>query len=291
MRKKWWLALLVLSFIFWQIPARAFSLSPSKIFITADAGSNQSVILNIYNDKEQAREFGLSVVGMKQDAAGRSIFTGKIEGGSGWVSPENKNVQVLAKETKKVRFNVDVPSGVISNSYHYGLLVTGKNLASGQVGLDEALAAILVLQVSGQANEMVEIKQWKARKQLVFNKEDWEFDLQLKNVGNIDFPVNGKMQINYFGKDFTRKELFLGNNFLAQTLRTFEPRIDFTEKFLWPGVYQTAVVVDYGRTGQTTTAVDYVWYIPIWFWALMLGVLFFVIIFKIRKNRHVSFEQ
>lgn len=277
--------------IFWQTPVQAFSLSPSKMFITADAGSQQSVVLDIYNDKDQARKFDLSVIGMKQDTAGRSVFTEKIDKGNGWVTPEATNVLVEAKKTKKVKFNIDVPSGIAPDSYHYGLLVTGTGNEAGQVGLNESIAMILVLQISGEANEEIEIKQWTARHQFVFKKEDWKFNLQLKNNGNIDFPVNGKMQINYFGKDFTRKELFLGNNFLAQTLRTFEPRIDFTEKFLWPGVYQTAVVVDYGRTGQTTTAVDYVWYIPIWFWALMLGVLFFVIIFKIRKNRHVSFEQ
>lgn len=269
----------------WPLKSSAFSISPTKMFVTIAPSSTSTVSLQIRNT-EKDRYFILSVLGRRQDKDGRPSFSSGIEEAEEWVAVSEEKIFIKSGEEKSAEFLITVPKGVMPGAHYVGLAVKPETSKIAEVGLSATLATSLTIQVSGEAREDLKILEWKNSRYYNSNKQ-WKFYLRLKDDGNIDVPIAGQVAIkNFFGKILKIEKIKLGNNILSGSERILEPEIWLTDEVFWPGGYRAEVQVAYGFTKQTLAASDNFWYLPAWSYIAAAGVVLFFIglaIFVVRK--------
>lgn len=283
----------IIFFLFFAVhPAGAFTISPAKILLTMDAGSEKTVSLNVKNDEKKDIPFSLYAVGMKQDELGRSVFTNEKTGAVEWVNPEENRIELKSGESKNVNFRVAVPNGSFPGSYFFGLAVEPEVGVGEEVGLKGKSAAIVLLQVAGIVNESLDIENWHGDRVLLFGNKNWRFNLRCKNVGNIDLPMQAKVEvIGWNGNIAGSEEIDMGNRLLSGTSRQLRPSLNIYKNLMWPGPYEARATIVYGRTGQTAAATDTIWYFPGWILGLA-GAVFAIFILKkfyiyeMKKHHH-----
>lgn len=290
----------VLSFFVTVSPVRAFEISPVKALLTVDPDKNQTqtLVVKIKNNETLVTNtnFKLSVLGMKQDENGKPIFSRGVEIAESWVYPENNLINIKSGETGSGNFIIKIPKDAVSGSYYLGLAVEPvleknkqNNFSVQQSGLSTRLVSLLTLQVKGLVQESLVIEKWTAN--LVDEKENKKinFDLNLKNIGNIETAMIGSVGIkNWRGEEIFSEPIFLGNKLLANSYRVLHPEIILKNKINSPGIYSANIKINYGRTNQMISAVVYIWYFPNWSKIILLiaGLLVFCLIFwKFRKKK------
>lgn len=269
----------------WPLKSSAFSISPTKMFVTVSPSSTSTVSLRIRNT-EKDRYFILSVLGRRQDKDGRPSFSSGIEEAEKWVTVLEEKIFIKSGEEKSAEFLISAPPGVAPGARYLGLAVKPETSKIAEVGLSATLATSLTIQVSGEAREDLKILEWK-NSRYYNSKKQWEFYLRLKNDGNIDVPIAGQVAIkNFFGKILKIEKIKLGNNILSGSERVLEPKIWLTDEVFWPGGYKAEAQIVYGLTKQTQIASNSFWYLPLWSYIAAAGVVLFFIglaIFVVRK--------
>lgn len=244
--------------------ASAFQISPVKSLFTVNPGTNQTMVVKIKNTEKNILTFKLSVLGMTQDENGKPVFLRGADVAESWVYPESNSVSLKAGETKSVNFIAKIPGDALSGSQYLGLAVEPVMPKSDQASLNSRLVSMLTLQVTGVVNESVMVEKWARLKDVSDNK-NWKFDLSLKNNGTIEVDLAGMVAVkNWQGEEIFTEQIILGNKLLAGSKRVLQPQITMQDRVKLPGLYQAQVKVNYGRTNQTATAVEYVWYFPMW---------------------------
>lgn len=284
---------LIIFFIvgFFLLPSQsqAISISPIRQVITISAGENKTIFLELKNNENIQKNYQLSVLGVEQNNEGTPIFRKKINLAEDWVKPEFQNIKLDLNEEKKVSFDINVPQGVVSGNYYLGLVVQEVNDDFSSIALSGQVVSLLFLQVSGEAREDLQILNWKKNN---LDKDHWNFILQIKNKGNVDFPLSGLLKIkNWRGEIKEEKIVYLGNNLLPQT----ERNLGFISPTIisWPMIYQAEILINYGLTKQTVSQTIYFLYLPWWFWFILILflTLFFLSIIVVIKNRYYGWKK
>ncbi len=257
------LFLLALSF-FWAPPTLAFTISPVRFLITADPGSTQVTKIQVDNDEAIGMKFVPVVFGVRQGEKGQPVFGKNLESAEQWVKSVDTEINVGPGGKSEVVFEIDIPRDAIPGSHYLGLGVESGNTGKSNVGFSPRLLSLITIQVSGSAYESLLVKKFESEQSWTSQKS-WRFDLVLENKGNVEVPVSGELVINSWrGHALVVKQIFSNNKVLAGAQKITNFETDVAGSVLWPGIYQVESRIAYGLTKQSITAVDYVWYWPVW---------------------------
>lgn len=264
-------------------PAKAFSISPLKYTISLDPNDSKDLVVTVKNDSSQKKEYEAVVAGIQQDNLGRSIIKSNSDIAENWIKYQNKKININGGETGDLIFTINIPKNALPSAHYIAIGAQEKNKES--VGAQ--LMTIVVLHIAGTVNELLVLEKFDSIKKYYFNKK-LNFLLQLKNTGNIDLALSGKLEIYNFKNNIVNSSpINLGNKLFSQSNRTANFSPIFTDKILWPGWYRSLVVVDYGLTQQQIVGGTNFWYLPVWFLSVVIALLVLIILFfVIRKNKH-----
>lgn len=287
MKIKFFILILALAFFVGVLPVKAFEISPIKMLLTADPGTNQTVVLKVKNSEKNDAVFLFNVFGVNQNNSGTPLFERGVSQAESWVYPEDNKATIKKGETKSVNFIIKVPADASPGSYYLGLSAepeTGKQSA-GSIG--SRLVSLLTVQVSGVVQESVLIEKWEK----IADSEDskkWGFNLVIKNDGSVEVPMRGLVTFkNFKGDAVFAESIVVGNKLLAGSRRAIVSKMNITDRIVLPGLYQAHVTLNYGKTNQQVSATTYVWYFPVWskvvavFLALVIVGLLFM---RLRKK-------
>lgn len=272
--------------VFVGLPARAFSISPLKYFVTVDAGKTAVVELTVKNDENRTLNFNFKAWGAKQDEQGRPVFGEGLSAAEVWIRAEPSEASLPAGADKKVKFLISVPAAAAPGSYNLGLFAEAVS-AGGGMNVNGRLNALLTLQVAGKVQEAISAD-WRTDNPVEL-KSAWPFELSMRNVGNADVSVWAVATISdWRGRELFTQKVLEQERLLASAERRTEIKIKLrTDKMFWPGRYDVRVRLDYGLTKQSTVVNARVWYFPAWSW-LFLGVVAFAAAMVALARRHQS---
>lgn len=269
--------------LFVVLSASAFSISPLKYTISLGSGDSKDLIVTVKNDSKFDKEYEAVLAGVQQDDFGRPIIKQNSDVAENWIKIQNNKIVLKSGEVRDLIFSITIPKNVSPGAHYFAIGANEKSVTN--VGAQ--LMTVVVLQVAGVANEELVMEKFSSTKNYFFNKKI-SFILQLKNNGNIDLSLDGKLQIyNFKNTLINSSTINLGNKLFAQSNRVAQinPFLD-NEKF-WPGYYRSMVAVNYGLTKQQIIASVNFWYLPVWFLVVVTALFVLIILFFIiRKNRH-----
>lgn len=264
----------------------AFEISPIKILSTGDPGSNQTLVLKVKNSDTVSKTFLLSVFGVRQNEEGLPIFERGASLAEEWVFPENSQITIAAGETKAVNFIAKIPSEALPGSYYLGLSAEPV-IEKKEGSLNTRLTSLFVLQVSGLVQENISIENWK--KNTAATRDSWSFNLLFRNTGSVEVPLQGSVSImSIMGREIFSQSIVLGNKLIVGAKRSIKPEVMLQHRVVFPGLYQAQVQIKYGKTGQSTSAIAYIWYFPTWskrVGLVLLGLVFVLVILLFKKQK------
>lgn len=276
---------LTLFFLLVPFKTQAFSLSPTKIDLTIDAGEKQILEIKIKNT--EAGPVGLRpvVMGVEQNTSGATIFvSGKSEIES-WAVTKNTNFVLQPGQEQMVQFLIDVPDGSYPGSYYLGLGVGQDSVSESNVNLSGRLLAVVNIKVSGTANEELVLNNWKSTKMFWFSPE-WKFGAEVENKGNVELPLKGSVVVySLFGKKLIEKDLPMGNKIIPGTKRFFVWDASLSKVDIFkPGIFRANLTLQYGLTGQKITTSTTFWYFyPPTLFVIVAIPMLVVLIFLAKK--------
>lgn len=276
------LSSIILALIFFISPVKAFGISPSKILLTIDSNTSQTVVLKINNSENKDLVFKLGVLGLKQDENGKPVLGNGLTDAENWVYPENKTISIKSGQTKTVNFILKVPDKTTPGSYYVGLFAE----SVGEVGA--RIVSLLTIQVAGVVNEGLLIEKWLPLKNSASSRER-KFDLNLKNNGDVEVQLKSVVSVrNWKGEEIFAEPLVLGNKLLAGSRRALSPIVVLRDNVRLPGLYQSQIKINYGLTNQVSSAIAYFWFFPRWsqVFLIVFGILIFgLVIFVVKRKK------
>ncbi len=254
--------LATLAFFVVAQPVHAFAITPVRMLLTIDPGATQTAVVKIFNSEKIDLTFKLSVLGVEQNEAGEPIFGRGVEEAENWVYPEDNMVKIKSGETKSVNFIIKTPQDASPGSHYVGFAV--EPLIATQGGLNSRLISLVTMQVTGVVNESLIIEKWE--KIDIADEHNWKFNLTLQNNGTVEVPLKqGVISIkNWRGEEIVSEPIVLGNKLLVGSQRVLAPITALNNALSLPGLYQASVMIKYGITNQTVSAISYIWYFPQW---------------------------
>ncbi|MGI9028213.1 MAG: COG1470 family protein [Candidatus Saccharimonadales bacterium] len=204
------------------------------------------------------------------------------------------NFSLKPGESKEVKFNVSVPEDAVPGAY-YGIVRYAAIPKSGvlndeaerQLALTASLGHLVLVEISGDINEQIQLDSLKFGKDnkgdnsdistsSIFFKAPDRALLAINNLGNGFSRPFGSVTINDFKNtevqryevnDVTPKGIVL-----PKSSRTF---INDLQNIKTPGRYTATASVAYGNGGEVITYKSSFWYLPVWF---LLAILFVIAI-------------
>ena len=265
-------SLLIWGVLFKVVLAQAVAVSPAKYLVTLAPGEIGNITLEIKNNQPINYAYNLLVLGVAQNEKGDFSFGNNLNEAENWVVPEIDYLSLASGEKKQVNFKINVPAQAYPGSYFLGLAVQERNLSEAAINLTGRVIVLLNLQVAGEAREVLQIVHWS--NVLSGNlPASLPFSLVLKNQGNVDLPLQGKIMIyNWQNKEVGSQNVYLGNQLLPNSARNYQ--LTFNSKIVWSPWYSARVVVNYGRTNQLVEK-------TVWvnnFSGYWLGVILFLLV-------------
>lgn len=276
---------LALFFLLVPFKTQAFSLSPTKIDLTIDAGEKQILEIKIKNNEKESAIFHPVVMGAEQTEFGTLVFvSGKSETES-WATTKVSNFILQPGQEQTVQFLVDVPDGSYPGSYYLGLGASQESTSRSEVNLSGRLFTVVNIKVSGTANEELVLNNWKSTKMFWFSPE-WKFNAEVENKGNVELPLKGSVVVySLFGKKLIEKDLPTGNKIIPGTKRFFvwDAKLSKVDIFK-PGIFRANLMLQYGLTGQKITASTTLWYFyPPTLFVIIAVPMIVVLVFLAKK--------
>ncbi|MDO9509891.1 MAG: hypothetical protein Q7J14_01220 [Candidatus Magasanikbacteria bacterium] len=271
----------------------AFSISPLKQIVTLEQGTGRNVKIKVRNTERLTTKYKITVIGVKQDDQGYPVYGVGIEEAENWVKAEQEVIEIKSGKEVEVSFKIAVPKGTFPGSHYIGLSAEPILNEEGNNNFSGKLISLLLLEVSGEVNETLSVVSWSGEKSLYWNLDKVKINVVLKNSGNTELPLSGKIRLyNWLDKKVIDNDVYLGSALLPQTQRKNEVLLPSQNGIYLPGVYRAQLDLTYGRTGQKLSVQYSFWYIPLgWIIAggAMLVFIIFVLIKKIiNKKRQLS---
>lgn len=232
-----------------------------------------------------------------------------------------ETVELDKGETKYVPYTVTVPQGQGAGSYYSAIKYDPRPTdEQSTVVISGAPMQLIFVTVPGKATELMVLKEFGTYtdvegqpqgkfKSVFVNNQPQEFAYLLENRGSVAESPSGSIAIkNIFGKTvrIIEKANPKGNLALIGQTRRFEVCIeaskvkikqdgrtttveDCVDPGLAPGMYRAEMKLFYGINGSNTQEIDATttfWYLPIWFIAIVIGLLAVLayIIYRIREK-------
>ena len=188
-----------------------------------------------------------------------------------WIDPL-KEILLEPQEVQNLPVTIRVPDNASPGGY-FGVVrftATAPELEGQGVSLSASLGSLLLITVSGDAKESMEIVDFNISKDnkvgSFFESAPIEFSQRLKNTGNIHLKPAGQVAVtDMFGKKVAAVNINLPpGNVLPNSIRKFTQPLDESvigNKQLF-GRYTATLTVNYGSGNQPITQTVTFWVVP-----------------------------
>ncbi len=282
--KKIWLLILI-AFFLWPFQTEAFTISPTRTVLTIEPGDTSRLSIDIKNDSSEPKTYQLGTLTFLENTQGQIYFETQSSEPEGWVKTAEEKIVLNPKESRRVSYVVKIPEEVPAGSYYLALGVKELSDEGGQVGLSGQVASLLTLQVAGEVEEKMVLKEVKTLQTIYFN-QPWRSEISLKNLSPVEVPVKGRVFLkDPFGELVAFEDLPLGRDLLAGSERRIQTVLWENESLVWPGIYRLYFGIDYGKTNARVEQEINVWYLPKWFLIGTPALLVLIIILSILKKK------
>lgn len=300
----------------------ALSIVPKKNY-TIEAGKTIQDTLTIRNmDRERDLELTLRIVDFtySDDGGTPKLMLDEDAPQTTWsLKPfltVPKSVKIPAGESKTVNASVSIPAGQGAGSYYSAIVYSSGSSDGGNVGLSASGVTLAFVNVPGEVNEDLQLRQFGAYDLVARKFRFINFNAPLavaykvKNNGNVaESPVGSITMKHMFGKEQSLEDVNPNQSLaLIGQERTFtaciklkSSEVDFNgdrtrstacgAPSLWPGYYSLKMDLFYGQNGNRTqevTGAGGFWYLPVWFIILFLVVVLAVTYYAVKTYRTIQ---
>lgn len=235
------------------------------------------------------------------------------------------SVVVPAGATKTVPYKMTIPAGQGAGSYYSAIQYGTSRPEGGNVSLSASGVSLMFVSVPGIAKEQMSLKKFGAyaldkdkiggKYVTIATNPVEQMGYTLQNDGNVAESPIGSITVKstFGGKEWVIENANANASLaLRGQARLFTACLESTEKTtelggtvtkakvckkpseMLPGRYTATLGVFYGQNGNNSreiTATATFWYLPLWFLAIVLGVLLliiFIIVVIVRKIRRAT---
>ena len=270
--------------------------APARQTVALDAGKSESLQIKFFNESDTAISGNLKVVDF--------VVTGK-DGNpilledqiNDWVKLPYQKATIAAGDVLKVNFKVTIPEESIPGGRYAAIIFeqTGQLLQSSEnetaSAISSRIVGLLNIRINGPINESAFVNVFKLPKFLEFGSIPVYFEIMNKG----GYHINPKGQVtltNWMGKEMERVTIE-DKNIFPNAKRTYEAKLGQTWMF---GRYKVDLVANYGETGKTILAENYVRVIPVTviaiiIFSILIAVLTIYLISKKVKARQEVLEE
>ena len=208
-----------------------------------------------------------------------------------WISFSQSKIALTPEQDIEFKYKITVPDDAEPGG-HYGSVLFASQPPkpeekTTQVALASMVGSLILGKVAGNIVEKAEIKEFAANRS-IYIKPPVSFTLRIINSGNVHLKPKGEITISNWGK--TKNTLDINSkkgSILPNSTRKFD-ELNF-EQGKWDfGKFTVKLAATYGEKNQPLTSQITFWIIPWWLItkiAVLLAVIIFFIVRKIRKNR------
>ncbi len=180
------IAMLVFGFLPYNM-AQAVTMSPIRIELATDPGTEVSGVVKVYNDQRNERTLYLSVAKFEnQDETGQPKFVKEKDQLAEWLKIQSE-ITIGGLEAKEVPFTINVPSGTDPGGYFaaiFASVVPPAPEGGGTVSLQTDVGTLVLFRVNGEFPEGETILEFNTKdKKKIFNHLPIEFYYRFQNDG------------------------------------------------------------------------------------------------------------
>ncbi|MFH1714106.1 MAG: hypothetical protein ABH831_00730 [Candidatus Nealsonbacteria bacterium] len=217
---------LFLVFCFFPLKSQALTISPAKIFLSADPGETITTEMRVRNDLPETANF-YPAFERYSTSGGRDepVFTPEGSGFPTWITASPSKVTLGEKETGNITITIKVPEDAEPGGHSAGIFWSsappkGEKLEGGTVGIVTRVGALVLLEVSGDVTESGEVTDFQSVKK-INRSRPIGFIYGFKNTGNVHLVPKGEVLIkNFWGKTIEILSANpLGSHILSKTSR------------------------------------------------------------------------
>jgi len=247
-----------------EVPTTGLAISPPIFELSANPGDTLKNTLRLDNITDSPIDITVSKRNFKALGEEGGIDLSEQESAyslANWIEVKPGTATLGPRESKTFEYTITVPKNAEPGG-RFGSIVfqtTAKPL-SGQNGVAIApeLGALVFIKISGEVKEQASIASFGAQSGLN-NKGPVNFDLRIKNEGNVQFKPTGTITIsNFFGKKVATIPID-AQNVLPDATRKMTAKWDKSWLF---GKYHATLSVVYGNDNQILTATTDFWGFP-----------------------------
>lgn len=288
---------ITIGIVLFGISAHALTVSPARVELVADPGSQVTGTILLLNEEDTDRTFYLSAENFEASGeTGTPSFVPGNEGLGSWIVAESK-VTLHGGETRKVPFTVTVPLDARSGGHFaaifWGLTPPGSE-GQSSVLIGARVGILVLLRVNGDIREDGGVVDFGiVNDQKTFNSLPVHFFYRFVNNGDDRLNPKGAITIrNMIGLKSTSIDAnTVQGNILPLSTRKFSvtwgpdqgPVSGFwnTVKFQWShfalGYYTANISLTYGEQGLAGSHQIPIWVIP-WQLLVVMGVVIVLIL-------------
>ena len=269
---------------------KAVTISPLNFELNGNPGDTISNVVRIYNDQDF--EIGVNMEAQDFTAAGEAgqvlIRTAEEAGTfslSNWVTLTPKTFTVAPRSSQMVEFTVKVPAGGEPGGHYASVLASvSSSPTGGGVGINQKVGALLLLSVSGEVVENLNLVEFNPDSTLTEYGPE-KLTARFRNDGTVHLKPRGFVLVkNIFGGEVAKLDL-PQLNVLPQSARVVDiPLKDVGSRF---GRYEATLAAIYGATNEPLSAVTIYWVIPYKLLAVYGAIILVLLILAYRGRRRL----
>ncbi len=252
--------------------------APARQTVALDAGKSENLQIKFFNESTTAITGTLKAVNfIVKDKDGSPILL-ENEINDWIILPYNK-ASIPSGDVLKVNFKVKVPTDTEPGG-RYAAIIFEQSGQLSQTTENETASAVssrivglVSIRVNGPVTESAFVNLFKTPKFQEFGKIPVYFEILNKG----GYHINPKGQVtltNWFGKEV--ENVTIENvNIFPNAKRIYETKLGSTWMF---GKYKVELVANYGETGKTLLAENFVWIIPVTMIAIVIFSILIVIL-------------
>jgi hypothetical protein len=269
------------------------SISPTKNELVIDRGKSETVniqVKNVSNTDILAKAYVNDFEADGNTGNPKLIVDDSIQSANSikeFVSGV-EDVLVPAGEARNVAVFIQIPEQASPGAYYGAVrfLATNPSKADSdeaQVSLNASVASLILVEVPGDLVQRIEVSNLSAyiddKDGFFFTKAPNKIGTEITNLGNSFARPFGKVVVNGpFGQgqvyEYELNSTSPRGNVLPESSRLF---LDNLEGVSRPGKYSIVANISYGNGGEILEATATFWYIPIWFLAVVIGLIVLIV--------------
>lgn len=250
---------------------RGLTITPPRQYLEADPGKSakSSVVIANLTKNDVTATLSVQQFSVADYTYDYTFHTPEED----WLRLKTTMVSLKKTESRTIGYELAIPKNAIPGGRYFTVFAS----VSPQEGKVVQVATVIYVSVNGKL--VTTSKAEKNSTPIISFGGDIPFAMDIRNTGNTHFFVYLSGKLNGLSAQPPQTEI--AHLLLPQTVRSVEGKITSP---LIPGIYQA----EYGfkaEDGRRTTYQSLIIYAPPWFWALLIGAVWFVVAWHKRRRR------